>query len=936
MEVCPPRSEISLELNEAHRAERKSKGEITANIKAEFPGLNLPFGLSTLYSRTTPWTNGVKKCLHTLMVIVSCVTQGSFSFVIQNWDEIHQITHRVPLARTSGQAHGVQSIQREQEMSNFINAAPFPERSDAQHRRQWKQLKSRVLVPCPQLHKAHSFLSAPCIASPVPLPCLMECEIKTPKMGIVSVIAVLAYVDVEDPVGAFDETKEQSTSGPFFFDDQRGELWFKPRRSGDDDLLHRSLMLHSIQSIRPYQAGIDRRLLGAKFSSLNEVFTALGADWRETSQHPAELWHLSANPRLTLAHVIKYQGFANHLLNQTPLTLPDGWKSLMFRDAFCCLCWMECKEWQCGNDCIHQYTTIPMNPFTHGALWNACRADSLNSQDNNTSSGGIALDSRIWAMWSTTRLMAKFTRCVVNAPHLSTPVINHWNALMEAVFSVELGGVRWTTLEVYPHVDMIQGDLDVQTLCCYLPPDHLHVRSNLANGNTLYYWLEDSSDKHMYQVLKAMHGQHPYWNARVHFFEVSSSVIDGSPLLKEKLQAFNADNTICSSSPWSTGKTQSVGRTTKRGDRFWSPSDRFLTWVKEYLCTDTLPATHRLMIRHTGNATPFLDLHAPEFAREEFFKSLADDLSNNKFCPLFEVVPMTAGSAARLHLFVELFAPSEEGWDETLLLHILQQIRDSIQQFIRTTDDHRLYVSTHRTEQSQGEMKYQSLLIHSNITVLSYTARLIEAHLIRSLRRSTSNRDDRWESIIDPIRDGFILAPMLHTAKMLHCPQCFSTGQLITSQWCPFKCCHGWLQERCSYRLRGVFAVDGTGLEQEWRRLLQSPIVQWQSLTIRAPAHSQPAPFTNEVIWMPVLHHQLQWQGGCLSANRITAKHQRLIEKSRTILTEPKEWSFPSGLAVPSDEEMFQQLLACKDALTPGQLEDVCLLLSVKVRKNAR
>ena len=42
----------------------------------------------------------------------------------------------------------------------------------------------------------------------------------------------------------------------------------------------------------------------------------------------------------------------------------------------------------------------------------------------------------------------------------------------------------------------------------------------------------------------------------------------------------------------------------------------------------------------------------------------------------------------------------------------------------------------------------------------------------------------------------------------------------------------------------------------------------------------------------------------------------------------------PIGLAVPAEAEMFQQLqLACRTALTPGRLEDGCLLLSVKVRK---
>ena len=128
-------------------------------------------------------------------------------------------------------------------------------------------------------------------------------------------------------------------------------------------MLYRSLMLHSIQSIRPYQAGIERRLLGARFSSLSGVFTALGADWGATSQRPGELWHLSANPRLTLAHVIHHQGFVNHPLNQTPLTLPDGWESVVFRDAFCSLCWMECNEWQCGNAMIAS-TSSPPYPWT--------------------------------------------------------------------------------------------------------------------------------------------------------------------------------------------------------------------------------------------------------------------------------------------------------------------------------------------------------------------------------------------------------------------------------------------------------------------------------------------------------------------------------------------------------------------------------------------
>ena len=178
------------------------------------------------------------------------------------------------------------------------------------------------------------------------------------------------------------------------------------------------------------------------------------------------------------------------------------------------------------------------------------------------------------------------------------------------------------------------------------------------------------------------------------------------------------------------------------------------------------------------------------------------------------------------------------------------------------------------------------------------------------------------------------MAPMVYTATMLHCPQCRSTGQLVTSRWCPFQCCHGWVQERSLYQLRAVFKIDGTSLDEEWRRLLQSPTLQWHTLTIHAPVYLQVASLTIQVMWTPVLHHQLQWQGGHLSPNRITTNHQGWIKKSRAVVTEPGGWNFPIGLAVPAEAEMFQQLqLTCRTALTPGRLEDGCLLLSVKVRK---
>ena len=129
----------------------------------------------------------------------------------------------------------------------------------SQHCRRWKQLKSRALVSYPALHDAASLLDAPASTSPVPLPCLMESEIKTAKMGTVTVVAVLMYVDVEQPVSIFDNTQTDSagraSSAPFYY---RGDVWYRPQRVGGAVSLHRSLMLHCIQSIESNTVGFTR------------------------------------------------------------------------------------------------------------------------------------------------------------------------------------------------------------------------------------------------------------------------------------------------------------------------------------------------------------------------------------------------------------------------------------------------------------------------------------------------------------------------------------------------------------------------------------------------------------------------------------------------------------------------------------------------------
>ena len=381
--------------------------------------------------------------------------------------------------------------------------------------------------------------------------------------------------------------------------------------------------------------------------------------------------------------------------------------------------------------------------------------------------------------------MVNLERDVAEDPQFSLPIISHWNVLMAAVFPAELSGLRWTSLEVYPHVDMVQGDLDVQSLCCDFPPDHLHVRCNLPNGNTLYYGLENWSDKQLYRVLKAWRGQQPFWNARVYLFEVSPSAIARSPLLREKLRVFNATNPTSPLTQWSTGETQAVERGKQRGgDSIYLPNDRFLSWAQKYRCPGNVSdVTHQLVINR-GHPADSINLRIPEQTRKKCLELLENDLSRGKFYPLFEVVPVKPGAedTALLRLFFELFAPSELPWDDIQLLEILKNVWDSIKQFLRTDTTHRLYVSTNTAGNSSGR-KHRSLLIHPSIVVHTRIAQLVEAYLIRSLRGSgmkASIKDVRWEeSIIDPIcggKNNRVLAPMLHTAAMVHCPQCCVTS----------------------------------------------------------------------------------------------------------------------------------------------------------------
>ena len=163
---------------------------------------------------------------------------------------------------------------------------------------------------------------------------------------------------------------------------------------------------------------------------------------------------------------------------------------------------MECNEWHCelGRDCAHRFATVPQsNPVPCHQ-----RLHPINEERNlRVTVGPFHLDTRVWCKNSTVDDMLEFDRRALHDVDFPEPVIRHWNALMEASFPPELhdSGVRWIAYDgVSPHADMIQTDIDVQTLCCYLPPDHLHVHSKLPNGNTLYYWLEDASDKQLFSV----------------------------------------------------------------------------------------------------------------------------------------------------------------------------------------------------------------------------------------------------------------------------------------------------------------------------------------------------------------------------------------------------------------------------------------------------
>ena len=483
-----------LELEKANRAERKKAGKTVADIKAEFPTLNLPFTLSTLYNRIKPWAHALDKRLALLQIVTA---ECTFRFVDTYSTQIRDIVDRLSHARVARVVDDARPSP-DQDLIPFINNVPIAERGLRTHQPQLKQLKSRVLVPFPRLHNASLPPIAPIVGIGVSLPCLMECDMKTP-MGTVSVVAVLAYVDVEHAV----PSTESSTSASWY-DTRRGEVWYR-RDPGQQETttFHRSLMLHSIQSIRPFQVSIPRRLLNAKFSSLRGIFDALEAKLPNDVQ-PGDLWHLSARPHLTLAEVMRHYGFVNHPLSISPVTFPGWSTSLTFRDAFCWLCWMECDEWQCepGQLCTHNFATVPKSkpvPCHEQVMDGACNVQIIV--------GSFRLDSRIWCKQATVADMLDFDRRVFDDEDFPSPLVEHWNILMDAGFPLEWrdSGIHWNAYNAgHTHADMIQSDLDVQTLCCYLPADHLHVCMELENGNTIFYWLGRCCRQHSVSSAKGM------------------------------------------------------------------------------------------------------------------------------------------------------------------------------------------------------------------------------------------------------------------------------------------------------------------------------------------------------------------------------------------------------------------------------------------------
>ena len=335
---------------------------------------------------------------------------------------------------------------------------------------------------------------------------------------------------------------------------------------------------------------------------------------------------------------------------------------------------------------------------------------------------------------------------------------------------------------------------------------------------------------------------HPFWNARLHLFEISPQVINLSPLLKRQWDVFQAA---------SSREAQQV-----HGNWVGLAHGRFSSWALQHSRVHTnAEATHRLVMeRGDMGKNNSVNLHLPH-DDDTIPVLLARDQAERVMYPLFEVVPLVAGAEdkARWNFFLELRAPVGQEWDDTMFSDIMKAVAYAIRTAILTTSEHKLYVSSAILKRSTPR-KHSSVLIHSNVVVHIGVVPLIEAHLIRRLHSSFTPRgavdDLRWESSINPLREfeGCIVAPMLQTSITAQCPHCYNNGQLSTAEWCPSHCCHGYLQKPSCLQLRGVFSINGAKAAQALKQLLQSPTLSWRTLTIHPPAGAQLASLSSQII----------------------------------------------------------------------------------------
>ena len=430
--------------------------------------------------------------------------------------------------------------------------------------------------------------------------------------------------------------------------------------------------------------------------------------------------------------------------------------------------------------------------------------------------------------------------------------------------------------------------------------------------------------------MKAWRGSDPFWNARVHFFEVLPLVIERSTLLRRQLDVFDAAQQADNHSQNVYHELHGYPSTT---------SGRFMLWVQQHMqLQQGAVITHRLVMQRGNSKIATLNLCL--FGDDSVSSLLKVDRAAGITYPLFEVVQVLAGqeSRARMNFCVELFAVPGQEWDNARLSQIMEAVVKSIRSVIQTTSAHRLYLSTRTVKKPEHGTWHDTVLIHSNIVVLVGLVSLIEPYLVRELRSLNDAIEDlRWESIIDPTResDGSVMARMLHTALTERCPQFDSNDdRRHTSEICAYQCCHGWVQKPSNLRLRYVFRLNGARAKQEKRELIRSSTLRLRTLTIHCPVDALPALLRPECMWIPLLPHQLQWHGGHLQDKRISEDHQTLIHRSKLINIDPDGWESNDGYFLPDEHLVFQNLQkACQDALMSTEHVGMsCRMLSIKVR----